>query len=70
MIPDWILSLQSSATWARRYENRASFEWDQDVVKELQIIEELLETLLSDQEEKYEVCIKYIKRLERKSAEQ
>jgi len=70
MIPDWILSLQSSATWARRYENRASFEWDQDVVKELQIIAERLETLLSDQEEKYEVCIKYIKRLERKSAEQ
>jgi hypothetical protein len=57
MIPDWILSLQSSATWARRYENRASFEWDEDVVKELQIIADRLETLLSEQEERYDECM-------------
>ena len=62
MIPDWILSLQSSATWARRYENRASFEWDQDAVKELQIIAERLETLLAEQEEKYDVCMANIER--------
>jgi len=49
MIPDWILSLQSSATWARRYENQASFQWDEDVVEELQIIADRLE-----QKERYD----------------
>ena len=57
MIPDWILSLQSSATWARRYENRRSFQWDKDVVEELQIIADRLETLLSEQEERYDECM-------------
>tara|TARA_Y100000385_G_C13074252_1_gene630612 strand:+ start:1302 stop:1499 length:198 start_codon:yes stop_codon:yes gene_type:complete len=57
MIPDWILSLQSSATWARRYENRASFEWDEDVVEELKIIASQLEALLSEQEERYDGCM-------------
>ena len=54
MIPDWILSLQASATCARRYENRRSFVWDEDVVNELQIIAEKLETLLSEQEGIYD----------------
>lgn len=62
MIPDWILSLQSSATWARRYENRASFEWDEDAVEELKIIAAKLEALLSEQEERYDECMANIKR--------
>lgn len=61
MIPDWILSLQSSATWARRYENRANFEWDQDAVEELQIIAARIETLLSEHEERYDECMENIK---------
>ena len=57
MIPDWILSLQSSATWARRYENRRSFEWDEDAVEELKIIAAKLEAILSEQEERYDECM-------------
>ena len=51
MIPDWILSLQSSATWARRYENRRSFQWDEDVVEELRNNEELKATMQLNDEE-------------------
>ena len=54
MIPDWILSLQASATCARRYENRRSFVWDEDVVNELRITANHLETLLSEQEGIYD----------------
>ena len=54
MIPDWILSLQASATCARRYENRRSFVWDEDVVNELRITANHLETLLSEQKERYD----------------
>ena len=61
MIPDWILSLQASATFARRYENRRSFVWDEDVVNELQIIADKLETLLAEQEGRYDECMEYIK---------
>jgi hypothetical protein len=61
MIPDWILSLQSSATWARRYENRRNFVWDEEVVEELQIIADRLETLLSEQEGIYDECMENTK---------
>ena len=61
MIPDWILSLQASATCARRYENRRSFVWDEDVVNELRIIADQLETLLSEQEGIYDECMENTK---------
>ena len=66
MIPDWILSLQASATFARRLEMHRTktlyqFEWDEDVVEELQIIADRLETLLSEQEERYDECMENTK---------
>jgi hypothetical protein len=61
MIPDWILSLQASATCARRYENRRSFVWDEDVVNELRITANHLETLLSEQEGIYDECMENTK---------
>jgi len=62
MIPDWILSLQASATWARRYENRRNFVWDEDVENELRTIAHQLETLLSEQEGIYDECMENTKR--------
>jgi len=61
MIPDWILSLQASATWARRYENRRNFMWDEDVENELRTIAHQLETLLSEQEGIYDECMENTK---------
>jgi hypothetical protein len=61
MIPDWILSLQASATWARRYENRRNFVWDEDVENELRTIAHQLETLLSEQEGIYDECMENTK---------
>ena len=61
MIPDWILSLQASATWARRYENRRNFVWDEDVENELRITANHLETLLSEQEGIYDECMENTK---------
>lgn len=61
MIPDWILSLQASATWARRYENRRNFVWDEDVENELRTIADQLETLLSEQEGIYDECMENTK---------
>jgi hypothetical protein len=37
MIPDWILSLQASATCARRLNMSKKFHWDEDTVCELQL---------------------------------
>jgi hypothetical protein len=59
MIPDWILSLQASATFARRLEMHRTktlyqFEWDEDIVNELRITANHLETLLSEQEGIYD----------------
>jgi hypothetical protein len=59
MIPDWILSLQASATFARRLEMHRTktlyqFEWDEDIVNELRITANHLETLLSEQEGMYD----------------
>jgi hypothetical protein len=61
MIPDWILSLQASATWARRYENRRNFVWDEEVENELRAIAYKLETLLSEQEGIYDECMENTK---------
>lgn len=66
MIPDWILSLQASATFARRLEmHRAKtlyqFEWDEDIVNELRITANHLETLLSEQEGIYDECMENTK---------
>ena len=66
MIPDWILSLQASATFARRLEMHRTktlyqFEWDEDIVNELRITANHLETLLSEQEGRYDECMEYIK---------
>ena len=61
MIPDWILSLQASATLARRLEMRRNFVWDEEVVEELQIIADRLETLLSEQEGIYDECMENTK---------
>ena len=59
MIPDWILSLQASATFARRLEMHRTktlyqFDWDEDIVNELRITANHLETLLSEQEGMYD----------------
>ena len=35
--------------------------WDEDVVNELQIIADKLETLLAEQEGRYDECMEYIK---------
>ena len=61
MIPDWILSLQASATCARRLEMRRKFVWDEDVVNELRITANHLETLLSEQEGRYDECLENTK---------
>ena len=61
MIPDWILSLQASATCARRLEMRRSFVWDEDVVNELRITANHLETLLAEQEGRYDECMENTK---------
>ena len=66
MIPDWILSLQASATFARRLEMHRTktlyqFEWDEDVVNELRITANHLETLLSEQEGIYDECMENTK---------
>ena len=61
MIPDWILSLQASATFARRLEMRRKFVWDEDVVNELRITANHLETLLSEQEGIYDECMENTK---------
>jgi hypothetical protein len=61
MIPDWILSLQASATLARRLEMRRKFVWDEDVENELRITANHLETLLSEQEGIYDECMENTK---------
>ena len=66
MIPDWILSLQASATCARRLEMHRTkalyqFEWDEDIVNELRITANHLETLLSEQEGIYDECMENTK---------
>jgi hypothetical protein len=61
MIPDWILSLQASATLARRLEMRREFVWDEDVENELRITANHLETLLSEQEGIYDECMENTK---------
>ncbi len=66
MIPDWILSLQASATFARRLEMHRTktlyqFEWDEDIVNELRITANHLETLLSEQEGIYDECMENTK---------
>jgi len=66
MIPDWILSLQASATFARRLEMHRTktlyqFEWDEDIVNELRITANHLETLLSEQEGMYDECMENTK---------
>ena len=66
MIPDWILSLQARATFARRLEMHRTktlyqFEWDEDIVNELRITANHLETLLSEQEGIYDECMENTK---------
>lgn len=61
MIPDWILSLQASATLARRLDMRRKFVWDEDVENELRITANHLETLLSEQEGIYDECLENTK---------
>ena len=66
MIPDWILSLQASATFARRLEMHRTktlyqFEWDEDIVNELRITANHLETLLAEQEGIYDECMENTK---------
>jgi hypothetical protein len=61
MIPDWILSLQASATCARRLNMSKKFHWDEDTVCELQLAACLLETLLSEQEGIYNECMENTK---------
>jgi hypothetical protein len=61
MIPDWILSLQASATLARRLEMRRKFVWDEDVENELRITANHLETLLFEQEGIYDECLENTK---------
>jgi hypothetical protein len=61
MIPDWILSLQASATCARRLDMSKKFHWDEDIVNELQIAAYHLELLLSEQEGIYDECMENTK---------
>ena len=61
MIPDWILSLQSSATCARRLDMSKKFKWDEDIANELAMTAYHLETLLSEQEGIYNECMENTK---------
>jgi hypothetical protein len=51
MIPDWILSLQSSATCARRLEMFKSFEWDEDDTNQLAELAAKIEKILAESEQ-------------------
>tara|TARA_R110002167_G_scaffold365182_1_gene589068 strand:+ start:341 stop:523 length:183 start_codon:yes stop_codon:yes gene_type:complete len=51
MIPDWILSLQSSAACARRLEMFKSFEWGKDDTKQLAELAAKLEEILAGSEQ-------------------
>jgi|TARA_R110000823_G_C15550723_1_gene459288 hypothetical protein len=51
MVPDWILSLQSSATCARRLEMFKSFHWDEDDTNQLAELAAKIEGILAECEQ-------------------
>jgi len=61
MIPDWVLSLQASASCARRLNMSKDFEWDEELAQELAEAAYQLESLLSEQEGIYDECMENTK---------